>query len=181
MWDFCPTERYRWKWPGALWPQEVSVSAPSLTQLSGRSGYGHLYFQPWEGCGEKEGRPLAREDKWAIIMLIANMNWEITVCQAYIISLMIHARISSLIKRHLPTAREQNFPQNKKKHMAHNPTLWPASSSWKVMYSFQEWRLEARGKDSFRDPYSQMSFREGTLGYRLRCLQRTDITGIWES
>ena len=104
-------------------------------------------------------------------MLIANMNREITVCQAYIISLMIHPCISSLIKRHLPTAREQNFPQNKRKHMAHNPTLWPASSSWKVMYNFQEWRLEARGKDSFRDPYSQMSFGEGTSGYRLSCLQ----------
>lgn len=60
--------------------------------------------------------------------------------------------------------------------MSHNPTLWPAISSWKVMYNFQEWQLEARGKDSFRDPYSQMSFGEGTSGYRLRCLQTEQIS-----
>ena len=47
----------------SLSPQEILVSAPSLTQLPGKNGYGYLYFQPKEGCGVKEGRPLVREDK----------------------------------------------------------------------------------------------------------------------
>lgn len=130
-------------------------------------------------AGRKEDALWSGGTNELIIMLIANMKIERLLCQAYIISLMIHPCISSLIRDIYPLPGSRTFLKIRGNTRGTQSHSVACQQQLEGHVQFSGVRLRSR---TTGDPYSQMSFRGGNFKVTDSVVfkQRTDIWDMRE-